>query len=49
MVPGTNVPVKHTLKDCCQRANIEYLDGHSALPDAQMCAEVYKDFLTQDM
>lgn len=38
--PLTNHPVKHTLKDCCERANIAYLDGHSALPDAQMCAAI---------
>jgi DNA polymerase III epsilon subunit-like protein len=39
-VPMTSEPVKHTLKDCCNRANIPYMDGHSALPDAQMCGKV---------
>lgn len=35
---------KHKLSNCCVRAGIEYLDSHSALPDAIMCAKVYKSF-----
>jgi DNA polymerase III epsilon subunit-like protein len=35
---------KHTLKDCCGRANIAYVNGHSALPDAIMCAELFQSF-----
>jgi DNA polymerase-3 subunit epsilon len=36
--------LKHKLSDCCKRAGIEYKDSHSSLPDAIMCAEVFKSF-----
>jgi DNA polymerase III epsilon subunit-like protein len=32
------------LSECCKRAGIEYQDAHCALPDAIMCARVYKNF-----
>jgi DNA polymerase III epsilon subunit-like protein len=32
------------LSDCCLRAGIMYKDAHCALPDAIMCARVFKDF-----
>jgi DNA polymerase III epsilon subunit-like protein len=36
------------LSDCCLRAGIDYKDAHSALPDAIMCARVFKDFFKCD-
>lgn len=39
--------LKHTLKDCCERALVPYVNGHSALSDAEMCAKVFK-FLMSD-
>lgn len=36
--------VRHTLRDCCERAGVPYVDGHSALADARMCAAVYAHF-----
>lgn len=35
---------KNTLAACCQRAGVSYEDGHCALPDAIMCARVYRAF-----
>ena len=35
---------RHRLSDCCERAGIQYEDAHCALPDAIMCAKVFKSF-----
>jgi DNA polymerase III epsilon subunit-like protein len=32
------------LSDCCARAGIAYVEAHCALPDAIMCARVFKNF-----
>jgi DNA polymerase III epsilon subunit-like protein len=36
--------IKNTLESCCLRHSIPYEDAHSALPDAIMCAKIYKTF-----
>lgn len=36
------------LSDCCARAGIPYDDGHCALPDAIMCALVFKSFFEDE-
>jgi DNA polymerase-3 subunit epsilon len=36
--------LKHKLSDCCLRLGIDYKDAHCALPDAIMCARVFKSF-----
>lgn len=41
---SNNIITKHKLSDCCERANIPYEFGHSALPDAIMCARVFTNF-----
>lgn len=33
-----------TLEDCCARAGVIYAEAHCSLPDAIMCARVYKHF-----
>lgn len=35
---------RHSLKDCCERVGIPYVDSHSALPDASMCADFFETF-----
>lgn len=39
---------KCKLSDCCLRVGIAYKDSHSALPDAIMCARVFKTFFECD-
>jgi DNA polymerase III epsilon subunit-like protein len=36
------------LSDCCARAGIPYDDGHSALPDARMCALVFRSLFEDE-
>ena len=39
-----NKEYKHSLKDCYERLGMQYINAHSALPDAQMCASVFRGF-----
>lgn len=36
------------LSDCCARAGIPYEDSHCALPDAIMCARVFRSFFEDE-
>lgn len=38
----------NTLSACCARAGIAYEDAHCALPDAIMCAQVFKHFFEDE-
>jgi ATP-dependent DNA helicase DinG len=38
---------KNTLEACCKREGIEYVNAHSALPDAIMCGRLFTQFMSK--